>query len=564
MIGIGLALLVGAEECGGDDPATSSACTAEVCDGEDNDCDGEVDEGLELHVYYADRDADGFGDPTKEIKACAKPKKHKRNADDCDDEDAAVSPLADEYCDGFDNDCDGKIDEKGSLDVKLWYLDADADGLGDPEQSKAGCEAPTGYVANKTDCDDGHASVNPSTVWYYDSDKDGFGDSETTYIGCASPGPYTETPGDCSVGDPASYPGAEEVCLDGIDADGVDNDCDGEIDEGCPVIHCGGASGPAVWGAGTHLVTCSVTFSGALTIDDGAIIELYPDTEIEVGHSTPSELIIGGLGAEVVIRSADGLAGSHRGLTIGPETSSATIEGLTIEDGGQDSLNPGTLMVRADAIIANTTIRNSGLDGLVIEDAAVELSDVVLTDNARDGLSCLEGTCLSGTPTLTATTNGRYPATVSPQTMGIIGDSSSGSVWTGNTDDRIAVTSGTIADALIHSPGLPWLLDELTVEGEVEAEDGAELQFLPGGTLILEGALTSEGNATLTSASAVKSAGDWNGVMVSTDDARLSGVTISFASTGVDISGDGAALDGVHITDSAAIGVAISRLCSTE
>lgn len=62
----------------------------EVCDGEDNDCDGEIDEGF-------DADGDGF-------TACD---------GDCDDENDLVYPDALELCDGLDNNCDasGWIDE---------------------------------------------------------------------------------------------------------------------------------------------------------------------------------------------------------------------------------------------------------------------------------------------------------------------------------------------------------------------------------------------------------------------------------------------------------------------
>lgn len=46
--------------------------------------------------YYEDADGDGYQD-----------------YEDCDDEDAAVNPSADELCDGIDNNCDDNIDESG-------------------------------------------------------------------------------------------------------------------------------------------------------------------------------------------------------------------------------------------------------------------------------------------------------------------------------------------------------------------------------------------------------------------------------------------------------------------
>ena len=96
-----------------------------------------------------------------------------------------INPIASEMCDGVDNDCDGLTDDDDdSLDsstTSTWYLDADGDGYGLSSDSMSTCEAPSGYVADDTDCDDGDAMINPI---------------------------------------------ASEMC------DGVDNDCDGDIDEG--------------------------------------------------------------------------------------------------------------------------------------------------------------------------------------------------------------------------------------------------------------------------------------------------------------------------------------------
>ena len=109
----------------------------EVCDGIDNNCDGQVDEGV-LSTFYADADADGFGGSTT-IEACAAPEGFTENASDCDDLDPAAYPGGAEVCDGVDNNCDGLVDDADpSVDLSggsTFHLDADRDGYGDAGSS---------------------------------------------------------------------------------------------------------------------------------------------------------------------------------------------------------------------------------------------------------------------------------------------------------------------------------------------------------------------------------------------------------------------------------------------
>ena len=83
--------------------------------------------------------------------------------DDCDDDDASVSPSADEVCNGVDDDCDGDIDTT-AIDAPTWYLDADFDGYGNGGVYSTQCDAPADYVDNGDDCDDADASKNPAAA----------------------------------------------------------------------------------------------------------------------------------------------------------------------------------------------------------------------------------------------------------------------------------------------------------------------------------------------------------------------------------------------------------------
>ncbi len=232
------------EDCDDDDAQTHPGAT-ELCDSVDNDCDAEIDEGVE-RTWYVDADGDGFGDDANTTSACSAPEGTVPNGNDCDDADDSAYPGGNETCDGVDNDCNGEIDEDGN---STWYVDDDGDGYGDPELSREACEQPEGYVANGDDCDDALVDVNPDgaeacngydddcdgetdedgaadfTTYYQDRDEDGYGDPARTAESCAAPDGYVEDNTDCDDLSADSYPGATEIC------DDADNDCDGDTDE---------------------------------------------------------------------------------------------------------------------------------------------------------------------------------------------------------------------------------------------------------------------------------------------------------------------------------------------
>ena len=113
---------------------------------------------------------------------------------DCDETNPNINHYAVETCNGLDDNCSGETDEGVTEPL---YTDADKDGFGskaDPIFVCKGEKAPNGYVSKNGDCNDSTTTKNGKVVGYFIN------------------------------------PEVKEEC------DGVDNNCDGILDDlTCPV-----------------------------------------------------------------------------------------------------------------------------------------------------------------------------------------------------------------------------------------------------------------------------------------------------------------------------------------
>ena len=225
----------------------------EYCNGKDDDCDDLLDEqdALGCTAFYEDADQDGWGG-AKTACLCAAKQGYASKTGDCDDLDALAHPGALETCNGVDDDCDGTVDEAGANGCEKLYADKDGDGWGITTDSKCLCGPEGTYSAPADgDCADADAEIYPGhtescdgkdnncngqvdegvkSTFYIDNDSDGFGASYNSKEACEAPAGYVSGGGDCNDFNGEISPAAPEAC------DDIDNNCNGQKDEGLPLL----------------------------------------------------------------------------------------------------------------------------------------------------------------------------------------------------------------------------------------------------------------------------------------------------------------------------------------
>jgi hypothetical protein len=255
---------------------------AEVCNGRDDNCNGMVDEGLTFSNYWPDLDSDGFGSASAMAQsACAPVAGKVTNNTDCNDSNASVHPGAIEVCNGVDDNCDGLIDNN-TMTV-AYYIDSDGDGYGAGANAVMSCSPIAGRAPNNSDCDDTRASVHPNATevcnglddncngqvdegltflsYWPDGDGDGFGSAAALAQSACAPvsGKVTNNL-DCNDANAAVKPGAIEVCNQ------VDDNCNGQVDDGLPTMNTYADGDGDGYGAGAAVMSCGL-FGGRVTND---------------------------------------------------------------------------------------------------------------------------------------------------------------------------------------------------------------------------------------------------------------------------------------------------------
>ncbi|MFN7953366.1 MAG: MopE-related protein [bacterium] len=196
----------------------------EVCNQTDDDCDGQLDEGVTI-TFFRDADGDTYGNAGVTTQACAAPGGYVANNADCNDGDPSVNPgHAEVPGNGIDDDCSAATTD---------CLDGDGDGY-----------SPSGGVCGPVDCSDSNANVNPGHAEIPGNGVDDDCNAGTPDCVDADSDGYSVSGGACGAIDCLDTnanvnPGRAE-----IPGNGLDDDCNAATSD-CKDLDADGYGNPA-------------------------------------------------------------------------------------------------------------------------------------------------------------------------------------------------------------------------------------------------------------------------------------------------------------------------------
>jgi hypothetical protein len=326
---------------------------AESCNGADDDCDTEVDEGVQV-TFYLDADGDGFGAAATSVQACARPAGYSALSTDCDDATSAVNPAAVERCNGRDDNCAGGTDEGCDCTdgaTRDCGTTAPGGGILTTGECEAGTQvcvggawgacigdvAPAPEACNGLDDDcDGTSDEGTTASCYADGDTDGYGTGVLTTV-CAAAGGgcptgWAASAGDCNDGNASVRPGATEVC------NGVNDNCDAATDNGAGMVCVQGTSR-----SGTGAFGACGSVSGVYVCNSNCLGETFvPTPPAESCDGLDNDCDGAADDGFTCVRSSTGNACTTACSTLGTYTCSGTCTAGACRTAGEGPTYPGT------------------------------------------------------------------------------------------------------------------------------------------------------------------------------------------------------------------------------
>ncbi len=320
-------------------------------------------------LWYADADGDGFGDPLVSVQSCIAPSGYVADSTDLCPVDGGKQDPGVCGCgvSDIDSDGDGASDCIDGCPADPFKLAPGVCGCGVSDVDTDGDGVP--------DCLDG-CPLDPTKIapvsFYPDVDGDGFGDSTASAVlACSAPLGHVLDNTDCDDTRANVNPGAPEIC-----GDGLDNDCNGLVDDGFPtplVVYVDddfaslmGGDDPA-GPANAYLCDAFATIQqGIAAVAVGGQVIVAPGAYLEdVAVNKSVSLLGSGAGASVVSGPIGG-----GGATFQVQASNVTIAGFTITREGNNL----------------TDWNNPGLNSAGVAIQGLAITNALLRDNLITGM----------------------------------------------------------------------------------------------------------------------------------------------------------------------------------